>query len=109
MKVDPMPHPVSPGLDTSLAPRLSRTELLNLQFIEARSRLLDLAAFLDRADRHPGEPDYRLDALKNALPILSEEIPGRTRRILDALSDPSTLPIPRAEFQGAFGAPKPSA
>jgi hypothetical protein len=109
MKVRDNPHPASPGPLPSLTPRLSRSELLDLQFIEARSRLLDLAAFLDRADRHPGETDYRLEALKNALPILADGSPHRARRILEALSDPSTQPIPQAAFQGAFGAPKPSA
>ena len=109
MKARDIPHPASPDPLPPLTPRLSRSELLDLQFIEARSRLLDLAAFLDRADRHPGKTDYRLDALKNALPILAENSPHRARRILDALSDPSSQPIPQAEFQGAFGAPKPSA
>jgi hypothetical protein len=83
----------------------SKQDLLDLQFIETRHRLIDLAAFLDRIDRHPGTADYRYMALKNALPILLEERPDRARAILEAFSDPTTEPIPKAAFQGAFGAP----
>lgn len=85
----------------------SKKELLDLQFIETRHKLLDLAAFLDRIDRHPGADDYRYTALKNALPILLESRPDRAKAILEALSDPTTEPIPQAAFQGAFGAPQP--
>lgn len=85
----------------------SKQDLLDLQFIEARHKLIDLAAFLDRIDRHPGAVDYRLDALSAALPILLESRPDRAKAILEALSDPSTEPIPHAAFQGAFGAPQP--
>ena len=85
----------------------SKKELLDLQFIETRHKLLDLAAFLDRIDRHPGADDYRFAALKNALPILLESRPDRAKAILEILSDPTTEPIPQAAFQGAFGAPQP--
>jgi hypothetical protein len=83
-----------------------KTELLNLQFIEARHSLVELAAFLDRFDRHDGPPDFRLEALKNALPILLENHTNRARKILESLSDPSSEPIPQAITQGASGAPK---
>jgi hypothetical protein len=84
-----------------------KSELLNLQFIEARHSLVELAAFLDRFDRHEGPPDFRHEALKNALPILLENRPDRARKILESLSDPSSDPIPHASTQGASGAPKP--
>ena len=84
-----------------------KSEILNLQFIEARHSLVELAAFLDRFDRHEGPTDFRLEALKNALPILMENQPDRARKILESLSDPSTDPVPQAITQGASGAPKP--
>jgi hypothetical protein len=87
----------------------SKQELLDLQFIEVRHKLLDLAAFLDRIDRHPGKTDFRIEAMKNALPILLADRPDRAKAILEALSDPTTEPIPEAVFQGASGAPPPSA
>jgi hypothetical protein len=81
----------------------SKQELLDLQFIEARHKLLDLAAFLDRIDRHPGETDFRIEAMKNALPILLSERTDRAKAILEAFSDPTTEPIPKAAMQGAIG------
>ncbi len=84
----------------------SKQELLDLQFIDARHKLIDLAAFLDRIDRHPGADDFRYAALKAALPILLTDRPDRARAVLDAFSDHSTEPIPKAVFQGALGAPR---
>ncbi len=85
----------------------SKQELLDLQFIDARHMLINLAAFLDRIDRHPGEEDYRLAALKTALPILSSERPDRAKAVLESFSDNSTDLPQTAPFQGATGAPLP--
>lgn len=82
--------------------------LPDLQFIAARASLLDVASFLDRVQRHGQDGDYRIAALKAALPqLLDDATPHRTRRILEALSDPTAEPIPAAAIQGAFGAPRP--
>jgi hypothetical protein len=86
----------------------TQQELLDLQFIAVRHQLIDVAAFLDRLDRHPGPPDYRVDALRAALPILLTDRPDRARAVLESLSDHSIEPIPKAAFQGAFGAPLPA-
>jgi hypothetical protein len=80
--------------------------LPDLQFIAARASLLDLASFMDRVQRHGQQDDYRLTALREALPILLTDSPDRTRRLLEALSDQTAEPIPAATIQGAFGAPK---
>ena len=82
-------------------------ELVELGFMDARSKLIDVAAFLDRIQRHDQEDDYRVRALKEALAILSSDEPGRARRILESLSDPSEEPIAAATIQGAFGAYNP--
>ena len=84
----------------------SKQELLDLQFMGARCQLIDLAAFLDRIDRHDGDTDYRHDALIRAIPILLEDRPDRARAVLEALSDHSTEPAEKATIQGAFGAPR---
>lgn len=86
----------------------SKSDLLDLQFIDARHKFIELAAFLDRVDRHPGDSDFRIEAMKNALSILLSERPDRARAVLEALSDQTTEPIPQATFQGAFGAPVPT-
>jgi hypothetical protein len=86
----------------------SKKELLDLQFIDARHKLIDLAAFLDRIDRHAGEDDYRFAALKNTLPILLSDRPDRARAVLESFSDHSVEISDSAPFQGAFGAALPS-
>jgi len=86
---------------------MNAAPLVDLQFIDARSRVIDVAAFLDRMDRHGQSGDYRVQALKAALRELLSEEPGRARRVLESLSDHSTEPIPAATIQGAFGAPRP--
>ena len=75
--------------------------------MDARIKLIDIAAFLDRLDRHGQTGDYRVEALKEAFGELLKEEPGRTARILGLLSDQSTEPIEAATIQGAFGAPNP--
>lgn len=85
----------------------SKKELLDLQFIDARHKLIDLAAFLDRIDRHAGDEDYRYAALKTALPILLTDRPDRARAVLESFSDHSTKIAASAPFQGAFGAALP--
>ena len=85
----------------------SKKDLLDLQFIDARHKLIDLAAFLDRIDRHEGEQDYRYIAMKAALPILLSDRPDRARAVLESFSDHSEETSESAPFQGAFGAALP--
>ena len=85
-----------------------KKKIADLHFMDARCKLIDLAAFLDRVDRHAGEADYREQALRAALPILLENRHDRAKAVLDFLSDKSTELLESAPFQGAFGAPRPS-
>ncbi len=84
------------------------TPLVDLQFIDARARVIDVASFLDRMDRHGQSSDYRVEALKKALLEVLKDEQGRARRVLELLSDHSPEPIPAATIQGAFGAPRPA-
>lgn len=84
---------------------LNKKELLDLQFIDARARLIDLAAFLDRLQRHEGADDIRMKYFKDALPILLENRPDRAKAVLDKFSDHSSEISNTAPFQGASGAP----
>jgi len=72
--------------------------------MDARSKLIDIAAFLDRVDRGEGEPDFRLDAFRSALAELQLEEPVRARSVLMSLSDPTLEPIAKAPGKGAVGA-----
>ena len=72
--------------------------------MDARARVLDLAAFLDRLDRAEGAEDHRVRSLRAALALLADGKPERTRRILESWSDPTADPVPSAGSKGASGA-----
>lgn len=76
-----------------------------MQFIDARARLIDLAAFLDRLERHGGGDDIRLRYFREALPILMEDRPDRAKAVLEKFSDHTSELSETAPFQGASGAP----
>ncbi|WP_406696575.1 hypothetical protein V5E97_36885 [Singulisphaera sp. Ch08] len=60
-------------------------EVLNRDFLESRSRILEVAAALDRLDRAPGRPgeppDRRLAQLRQAIEALLEPGHGRAETI----------------------------
>ena len=78
--------------------------LVDLGFMDARSKLIDLAAFLDRVQRADQTADFRVQALKNAIALLSLDEPKRAKEVLLSFSDPSVEPIAKATMQGAIGA-----
>jgi hypothetical protein len=83
---------------------MTREQVLDLYFMDARCKLIELAAFLDRVDRSDGAGDFRIEALERALPILTASKQGRAKAILEALSDPTTEPVMAATGKGACGA-----
>jgi hypothetical protein len=83
---------------------MTRQQLLDLYFMDARSKLIDIAAFLDRVDRGEGEPDFRLEAFRKALAELSRCESDRAEGVLMSFSDPTVEPIEKAPGKGAVGA-----
>ncbi len=83
---------------------MNSQQLLDLDFIEARSKLINLAAFLDRLDRAEGEADFRLAAFMRALAQVSRRAPNRAERVLLELSDPTPEPVAAAATKAACGA-----
>lgn len=83
---------------------MTRQEILDLYFMEARAKLIDIAAFLDRVDRSEGEADFRLAGFRRALKELGGDSSQRARNVLLALSDPTPEPIPTATTKAASGA-----
>ena len=83
---------------------MTRQQVLDTYFMDARSKLIDLAAFLDRVDRAKGAPDFRLKALKKAMKQLEGRRPERAKKVLLAFSDPSMKPAKAASTKGATGA-----
>ncbi len=83
---------------------MTRQQVLDLYFMEARSKIIDIAAFMDRVDRADGAEDFRMAALREALKELHTGNSDRAKRVLLSLSDPSTEPIPAATTKAATGA-----
>lgn len=83
---------------------MTRQQLLDLYFMEARAKLIDLGAFIDRVERGAGDEDFRMKAFRSALGELSKAEPHKARRVLLSLSDPTTDPIAAATTKAASGA-----
>jgi hypothetical protein len=83
---------------------MTRQQVLDLYFMDARSKLIDLAAFLDRVERASGKDDFRMKALRDALNELSGKNKQKAKQVLLAFSDPTTEPISAATTKAACGA-----
>ena len=83
---------------------MTRQQLLDLYFMDARAKLIDIAAFLDRLDRGEGEADFRLDAFRKALGELQLGEATRAKSVLMSLGDPTVEPIAKAPGKGGCGA-----
>ena len=90
------------------SPPAARVDLVDLEFIRNRARLIEIAAFLDRIERVGQNDDFRMEAFKRALNHLAEPGSFRARRILEEFSDPTTEPIAKAHTKGASGAYEPA-
>jgi hypothetical protein len=86
---------------------MTRRELIDEYFIENRTKLLDLAAFLDRLDRAgdpaPGE-DFRMQAFHEALQVLCTDAPSRITQVQMTFSDPTKEPLEKLDQKSARGA-----
>jgi len=84
--------------------------MLDLYFVDARARLIDIAAFLDRLERAEGTEgtegteDFRAEAFRQALKELESPGADRARRVLMALSDPTREPVAKSPGKSACGA-----
>ena len=87
--------------------RAAARAMVDVGFVPVRAKLLEVAAFLDRVDRHAVTDDYRCAALRDAARVLVDGQPERARRILEALSDPTVEPDPVSTGKAAFGAWRP--
>ncbi|HSY19797.1 MAG TPA: hypothetical protein VK815_15745 [Candidatus Acidoferrales bacterium] len=83
---------------------MTRQQVLDLYFLDARHKLVELAAFLDRAERASGTDDFRLQAFRAALASLNGKKKHKAKAVLLAFSDLTTKPIAQAPGKGATGA-----
>lgn len=72
--------------------------------MDARAKVIDLAAFMDRVERADGEEDFRMKAFREALKELDKGNADRAKRVLLSLSDMTTEPIAAATTKAACGA-----
>lgn len=88
----------------------TKTDILDLYFMDSRYKLIDIAAYLDRLDRHDGDVDFRQRGFEKALAAMQAPPAGKSRAqaVLEALSDHSTEPADAATIQFAYGAPQDS-
>ena len=99
-----MPSPAIPS------PKSGR-ELVDEYFIENRTRVLEVAAFLDRLDRvgdAQAARDFRVRAFREALDVLTagaaRDAASRVQQIQMIFSDPTTEPLPQLDQKSARGA-----
>ncbi len=83
---------------------MTRQQVLDLYFMDARCKLIEIAAFLDRVDRAGGAADFRLSAFREAMRHLGDGEASRAEAVLKSLSDPTVEPIAKAPGKGAVGA-----
>lgn len=83
---------------------MTRQQILDLYFLDARHKLIELAAFLDRTERADGADDFRLKEFRAALTHLGGKKRNKAKAVLLAFSDLTTEPVPKAEGKGAVGA-----
>jgi hypothetical protein len=83
---------------------MTRQQVLDLYFLDARHQLIELAAFLDRVERADGKDDFRLKAFRVALCELTGGKKQKAKNVLIAFSDLTTEPIEKAAGKGAVGA-----
>jgi hypothetical protein len=96
MTATPSPSPLSPK------------ELVDEYFIENRTKVLEIAAFLDRLDRADptyARRDFRMKAFAEAIAGLSRATSaGRVDHIQQLLSDPREVPLDALDRKSALGA-----
>ena len=83
---------------------MTKQQILDLYFLDARHKLVELAAFLDRVERAEGKDDFRLKSFRAALTKLEGKKKNKAKAVLLAFSDPTMQPVAKAASKGATGA-----
>lgn len=80
----------------------TKQNTMDLYYMDARAKLIDIAAFMDRVERDGFTDDFRYSAFKDALNALDSN--KRAEDVLLSLSDPTQEVIPAATTKTACGA-----
>ena len=81
---------------------MTRQQVLDLYFLDARHKLIEIAAFMDRVERAKGGEDFRMKNFRAALNELGKG--DRAKNVLLSFSDSTTEPIAAATTKAACGA-----
>ncbi len=81
---------------------MTTQQVLDLYFLDARHKLVEIASFLDRVERAGDEDDFRLKAFHEALTKLNGK--EKAKNVLLAFSDLTVKPIAKATTKAACGA-----
>jgi hypothetical protein len=91
---------------------LTTGQIIGEYFIENRTRLLELAAFLERIDRSTdgsdARQDFRMTAFHQALHVVASNIPDKMDQIQLIFSDPTIEPREKLDAKSASGAWNPA-
>ena len=87
---------------------LTTSQIVDEYFIENRTRLLELAAFLERIDRSAdgadAGSDFRMAAFHQALRVLASNALDKMDQIQLLFSDPTVEPREKLDTKSASGA-----
>lgn len=83
---------------------MTKQQVLDLYFLNARHQLIEVAAFLDRVERADGKDDFRLKSFHAALTKLGGKEKHKAKALLLAFSDPTKRPVAKAAGNSACGA-----
>jgi hypothetical protein len=89
---------------------LGEAGVIDRYFLDNRTRVLEVAAFLDRLDRARGgggPADFRMRAFEQALRVLTAPGDRRVEQIQLIFSDPTHDPLPALDQKSARGAYQP--
>jgi len=91
---------------------LTTGQIIDEYFIENRTRLLELAAFLERIDRSvdgaDAQEDFRMATFHQALHILASNATDKMDQIQLIFSDPTIEPREKLDTKSASGAWNPA-
>jgi hypothetical protein len=91
---------------------LTTGRIIDEYFIENRTRLLELAAFLERLDRSAdgvdARADFRMAAFRRALQVIASDVPDKMDQVQLLFSDPTTEPREKLDTKSASGAWNPA-
>ena len=91
---------------------LTTGQIIDEYFIENRTRLLELAAFLERlnrsADGADATADFRMAAFRRALQVIASDTPDKMDQVQLLFSDPTIEPREKLDTKSASGAWNPA-